>query len=114
MTKRARFTAVAAIGLALLTACGGGGGEGGDGPVSTVTMRDNEFVPADPTIAAGQIELVNEGESPHTFTVGGQDVDVEVEAGGSTTATVDLDPGTYTLFCSFHRTQGMEGTLTVQ
>ena len=122
--RKARITiATALIGVALMTACAGGGdeaagaGDGADGGTaasSSVTMRDNEFVPSDPTISAGGVELVNEGESPHTFTVEGEDVDVEVEAGQTTTATVDLKPGTYTLFCNFHRTQGMEGTLTVE
>jgi plastocyanin len=77
-------------------------------------MQDNEFVPSDVTVAAGGIELVNEGESPHTFTVEGSDVDVQVDAGSTTTTTIDLEPGTYTLFCSFHRSDGMEGTLTVE
>ena len=105
----------------LLVACssdGGGESEGGDGGAasgtSTVTLRDNEFSPSNPTIAAGEVELVNEGEAPHTFTVEGEDVDVELEAGQTTTTTVDLEPGTYTLFCEFHREQGMEGTLTVE
>ena len=113
------FVAIAVAGSTLLAACGGGDGATDD-PVdggaasSTVTLRDNEFAPADPVIGAGTVELVNEGESPHTFTIEGEDVDVEVEAGQTATATVDLPEGTYTLFCSFHRSQGMEGTLTVQ
>jgi plastocyanin len=122
--RKARIAiATAATSIALMTACGGGGdaavgaGDGADGgtaAASTVTMRDNEFVPSDPTISAGDVELVNEGQSPHTFTVEGEDVDVQVEAGQAATVTVDLEPGTYTLFCSFHRAQGMEGTLTVE
>ena len=111
------FTSIASAGLILLAACGGGddGGapDGGDAS-STVTLRDNAFAPADPTISAGDVELVNEGESPHTFTIEGEDVDVEVEAGQTTTVTVDLPAGTYTLYCNFHRAQGMEGTLTVE
>ena len=76
------FTSIASAGLILLAACGGGGDspDGGEAP-STVTLRDNAFAPADPVIDAGDVELVNEGESPHTFTIEGEDVDVEVDAG---------------------------------
>jgi plastocyanin len=117
-----RKTLAVAVVAVALAACGGdGGGESegnGDGGAasgtSTVTLQDNTFSPANPTISAGEVELVNEGEAPHTFTVEGEDVDVELEAGQSTTTTVDLAPGTYTLFCEFHREQGMEATLTVE
>ena len=74
---------------------------------------DNAFEPGAATVAAGEIELVNDGSSPHNFSVDGTDVDVDVEAGEDGHATLDLEPGSYTMFCSFHRTQGMEGTLTV-
>jgi plastocyanin len=107
----------------MLAACGGGdddaagdptnGTADGGSPVSTVTMIDNEYSPAEPVITAGDVELVNDGSSPHTFTIEGETVDVEVAAGETSTATVDLDPGTYALFCEFHRSQGMETTLTV-
>jgi plastocyanin len=114
-----KMRSVAVVGLLLLSACGGGGDgndDGGDGAAasSIVTMRDNAFVPTDPVVTGGEIELVNEGESPHTFTVEGEAVDLEVDAGQTVTETIDLAPGTYTLFCEFHRGQGMEGTLTVQ
>ena len=119
------LVAVATAGMLLLAACGGGddtGGDGGGGDgagggaagASTVTMRDNEFVPADIVIAPGEVELVNEGAAPHTFTVEGEGVDVQVDAGETATTEVELDPGTYTVFCNFHRGQGMEGTLTVE
>ena len=114
------LVAVAAAGMLMLAACGGGddagGGDGGGGDAaasSTVTMRDNEFVPADIVIAPGEVELVNDGAAPHTFTVEGESVDVQVDAGETATTDVDLAPGTYTVFCNFHRAQGMEGTLTV-
>ncbi|HWL91296.1 MAG TPA: cupredoxin domain-containing protein [Actinomycetota bacterium] len=113
-----KMRSMVGVGLLLLAACGGGGDggdSGGDGAASsTVTMQDNVFAPSDPVIAAGEVELVNEGESPHTFTVEGEAVDVEVDAGQTVTETIDLAPGTYTLFCEFHRAQGMEGTLTVE
>jgi plastocyanin len=106
----------------VLAACGGGGDDsaaGGDGAAeasttTTVTMQDNEYAPGDPVVGTGELTLVNEGSSPHTFTVEGEDIDVEVEAGSEATASIDLAPGTYTLFCEFHRQQGMETTLTVQ
>jgi plastocyanin len=119
MVKSRKILSIAAVSLLLLAACGGGddGGDGGgDGAAatSTVTMRDNTFVPSDPVVSAGEVELVNEGASPHTFTVEGEDVNVQVEAGQTVTETIDLAAGTYTLFCEFHRGQGMEGTLTVE
>jgi plastocyanin len=77
-------------------------------------MRDDEFVPSAATIAAGAVELVNEGESPHNFTVEGEDIDVDVDPGATATPSIDLAAGTYTMFCAFHRSQGMEGTLTVE
>ena len=106
--------------LLLAACCGGESSTGaatgvGDEPeTSTVTIVDNSYEPSAPVVSSGDIELINEGESPHTFTIDGQDVDVEVEAGKTATATVDLPAGTYTLFCRFHRSQGMETTLTVR
>jgi plastocyanin len=122
---RKRLLGVVLVASMSLAACGGGDGDAASDPAnggstntgsatSTVTMADNGYAPAEPVIAAGDIELVNEGESPHTFTIDGEDVDVEVAAGETATATVDLEAGTYTLFCQFHRTQGMETTLTVE
>ena len=121
-TTRALFAVVVAT--LLLAACGGGGeddaaspaegGGAGGSTTSTITMRDNEYAPADPIVSAGELEIVNEGKAPHTFTIEGEDIDVEVEAGQTKTATVDLEPGAYTLFCEFHRTEGMETMLTIQ
>ena len=124
MVTRARVLSFVLGGSLLLAACGGGDDAGTqpDAPATegaeastttTVTMRDNEYAPADPVVGSGELDLVNEGEAPHTFTVEGEDIDVEVVAGATSTATIDLEPGTYTVFCEFHRSQGMETTLTV-
>ncbi|HSL12355.1 MAG TPA: cupredoxin domain-containing protein [Actinomycetota bacterium] len=123
LTTASRSVALALAAALLLAACGGGGEDaagdaaGADTDASasrTVTLVDNAYEPADPVIAAGDVELVNEGQAPHTFTIEGEDVDVQVGAGQTATATVDLAPGSYTLFCEFHRAQGMETTLTVE
>lgn len=112
---------VAVVGTALvLGACGGGdtgdgggAGDGGAAGATSLTMIDNEFQPADLTVASGtELELTNDGESPHTFTVDG--IDQQVEAGQSSSVTVDLEPGEYDFVCTFHEADGMTGTLTVE
>ena len=79
-----------------------------------------KFEQTDVSATAGSItiDFTNMSSLPH---------DVKIEGNGasggtdeitdsSTTATVDLEPGTYTFFCSVdgHRAAGMEGTLTVK
>lgn len=67
------------------------------------------FVKA-PGGATATIELHNEGDVTHNFTVEGTDVDEDVEAGETKTVTVEL--GTETLqpfFCEYHRGAGMQG-----
>jgi plastocyanin len=118
MTKIIRAGGILAAAL-VLGACGGGGDTGGDGGggggASSLTMVDNAFEPADLTVASGtELQLANEGESPHTFTVQGDGIDEEVEAGQSSSVTIDLDPGDYDFICEFHEAQGMTGTLTVE
>ncbi len=112
-------------------ACGGGGestnppaapdaqtttpAQGADASGDTLVMRDNEFVPSDFTIQAGsRINLRNEGQAPHNLSVVGQDVDHDVQAGESENEDLELQPGTYQIFCKFHRAAGMTGTLTVE
>ncbi|MFN2591029.1 MAG: cupredoxin domain-containing protein [Actinomycetota bacterium] len=116
----------ARIGLSLaaagiLAACGGGGDAGDTGGTgadtgagaTTLTMVDNAFQPADLTVSSGaELELVNDGEAIHNLTVDG--IDQDVEAGASSTVTIDLEPGEYRMVCEYHEAQGMEGTLTVQ
>ena len=124
--------------LALVgVACGGGGGNqatttppvatgttesptasptGGGTQGTTLILKDNVFDPADFTIAAGsQITLKNEGASLHNFSVEGQNIDKDIQPGETETEDIlqGLQPGTYTMFCKYHRSIGMEGTLTI-
>lgn len=63
------------------------------------------------------IELTNDASIPHNVAVEGNGVNEESETvtGDTTTLMVELEPGTYTFYCSVpgHREGGMEGTLTV-
>ena len=132
------MVAAAVAGGLLLAACGGGSSDtssNGTTPTTTtptvaspkpslsesptsgetkVAMEDNMFVPATLSVAPGTtLELDNEGQSPHTFTVDGQNVDVQVNAGENGTATIELPAGSYDFYCKFHKSLGMTGTLTV-
>ena len=69
---------------------------------------------------SAEISFDNPSSTPHDVVVESED-GTEVGATeevteGTATATVDLEPGTYTFYCSVdgHRDAGMEGTLTVK
>jgi plastocyanin len=83
-------------------------------PVSAVELADFVFRPDCLSVDAGAtITLDNTGDAPHTFTLGGTDVDVNVDAGSSEVADLGtVDPGTYAVTCTFH--PQMEATLTVE
>lgn len=73
-------------------------------------------IPAGPTT----FQITNDGMSEHSFEVEGQGMEEALAQnlmpGDSTTLQVDLDPGTYTVYCPVddHREQGMEVNLTVE
>lgn len=134
MTRRALpLLLVLAASVLALSACGGGsssssttpaatGGGGGGGSTVQISADPSgalKFEQTDVSASAGTItiDFTNMSSLPH---------DVKIEGNGasggtdqitdsSTSATVDLEAGTYTFFCSVdgHRAAGMEGTLTV-
>jgi plastocyanin len=126
---RKRLVVASLFVLALVTAaCGGGGEEPGatpppaasptetatGGATTRVALEDFRFDPADFTVTAGtDLELDNEGEAPHTFTVQGQEIDVQVAVGENGSANIDLPAGDYQVFCRFHQGQGMVANMTV-
>ena len=74
----------------------------------------------EPTVLMGEpgqtlsIELENEGNAPHTFTIESADVDEELQPGDKVEADVTFpDSGALTFICRFHAGQGMQGALSV-
>jgi plastocyanin len=82
-------------------------------PASSVALEDFEFAPA--CIGAAldaTIDLENTGVAPHTFTVEGTDVDVDLPAGASGEASLEgVDAGAYAITCTYH--PQMTGTVVV-
>jgi uncharacterized cupredoxin-like copper-binding protein len=146
MRRASAVVAVAALAVLGLAACGGGGndnntsaasapatttapagGGGGGGGGSTVDIS----TPSGSTLAFDQksasakagnvtIDFDNKQALQHDVKVedsSGKELGgTDLVSSGTATATVNLQPGTYTFFCSVpgHRDAGMEGTLTVK
>src|SRR4051794_3483755 len=99
---------------------------GGAAPTGTVKLAADQsqlaFDTTSLTAKAGPVTIDFDNPSPigHDVKVedsGGKELGgTKVVTGGSTSAKVDLKPGTYTFFCSVpgHREAGMEGKLTVK
>jgi plastocyanin len=104
-----------------LAACGGGSNsnnssssESGSGKTE-LEMDDDYFEPKTVKGDPGQemtLELKNEGNEEHNFTLTEQSVDQDVEAGEEAEVTVTVpQSGTLTFYCKYHRSKGMEGKL---
>jgi plastocyanin len=117
-----RLLALAALVLALpfAAACGSDDGAAEGGQVIEVSASDFEFDPMDISADPGEItfNLTNDGENPHALEIEGNGVEESsdtINSGDSTELTVDLDEGTYEIYCPVgdHKDRGMVGTLTV-
>jgi len=114
--RRAGLAAVAAVLLA------GGCAEGGGDGDQTIELRalDHHYEDVPEEVEAGTVTLrmANEGVAAHDLLIEELDdervIDV-VAPGDEGEGTVDLEPGTYTLYCSIpgHREAGMEHELEV-
>jgi uncharacterized cupredoxin-like copper-binding protein len=98
----------------------GGSSGGGGGETIPIAESDFKLDPADPTAKAGTVtfKLTNDGQAPHNLEVEGdgvEEVSDTINPGDSTDFTVDLEPGTYEIYCTIdgHKDLGMEGELTV-
>jgi plastocyanin len=89
------------------------------GPVKVTGTADLKFKPADITAtldAQGNVTIDFKSEgAPHTIQSDEVPFDSgNVDAGTSKTVTFAAKPGTYAFYCSYHKTSGMTGTLTVK
>lgn len=123
-----RIVAVLAVGLSLapLAACGGDdepakpstSQPAGDASKLTVHALDTlKFDETEYTVEAGTIdvEYLNDGSVAHTLLIKDND-DLDLSIGKKAQATIELEPGTYTLYCDIagHEASGMEAELTVE
>jgi plastocyanin len=81
----------------------------------SVSLNNYLFDPGTVKVGGGDIVAVRNGNArtPHTFTVVGEDVDLELAPLTTETVKIDLAPGTYQLICRFHESLGMRATLKV-
>jgi plastocyanin len=139
MTRRAFPLLILLATLALgLAACGGGGNEAattsstpttgtsGGGGGSTVKLAADpsgalkyDTTSLEATAGKVTIDFTNDSSLQHNVKLEGpgvEDEGTDTITGSSTSVTLDLQPGTYTFFCSVdgHRAAGMEGTLVVK
>jgi plastocyanin len=139
MTRRALPLLLLLAALALgIAACGGGGNEAattsstpttgtsGGGGGSTVKLAADpsgalkyDTTSLETTAGKVTIDFTNDSSLPHNVKLEGpgvEDEGTDTVKGSSTSVTLDLQPGTYTFFCSVdgHRAAGMEGTLVVK
>jgi plastocyanin len=93
---------------------GATGATGANADVS-VSLNNYLFDPGTVKVGMGDVVAVRNGNArtPHTFTVVGEDVDLELAPLTTETVTIKLAPGTYQLICRFHESLGMTGTLKV-
>lgn len=86
----------------------------------SATGTSLDFDKTELTASAGSVTLhfTNDSSLPHNVAIETEDGETLAEGeivgqGGESQVTVDLEPGTYTYYCSPHKDAGMVGTLTV-
>jgi plastocyanin len=127
MRRTPLTVAGAAVALAItLAACGGDDGDTGSTPTSSesggssivVKARDQLKFDKDAYEAeAGTVDVTyqNTGSVAHTLLIKGKS-GFKLAVGSTDEGSIDLDPGTYTLYCDIagHEAAGMKAELTVK
>jgi uncharacterized cupredoxin-like copper-binding protein len=122
-----RAVLLAAVGFVL---AGCGGGEGNDdeaapaaAPIRTITIEETEYALEPSSVQVERagtytFKVVNKGAVDHALEIEGQGIEEEtgvLGAGEEATLTVELEEGSYELYCPVgdHEDRGMTGTLGV-
>ena len=114
---------------------GGGGGGGGQKTIAGVQANDHGTKAVEdsgktevelddfyfkPTVLEGKpgqkvtLELKNEGQSEHSFTIDSQGIDQDIQPGDEAQVTVTIPKsGVVSFYCKFHKSSGMAGALAV-
>src|SRR5262249_37422677 len=83
-----------------------------------VELDDYYFEPTVIQGKAGQkvtLELKNEGQVEHSFTLAAQNIDKTIEPGADAKVTVTIPAsGVVSFYCKFHKSSGMAGALAVE
>ena len=93
-----------------------GQGKVADGKSIEVEMDDTYFEPTfieAPAGATFTVELANEGDMPHTFTVDSLDIDEQLDPGDKTEVEVTMPSSSTGFHCNFLAQMGMQGGLIV-
>ena len=123
-TGRSALALVAMMALNLAAGCSGDDTAGGDagssptadagsgGGAASITIADFAFDPSTVIVPSGaaEIEITNEDDTDHTFTLDDDSVDQEIAPGDSLTVSVDVSSSTG-FHCEIH--PDMTGTLEV-
>jgi uncharacterized cupredoxin-like copper-binding protein len=98
--------------------------EGVEEPIDTIEVQETEFSLDPSEITLDQpgtyvFRAVNSGRDEHALEIEGEGIEEETEEippGESTELEVNLDPGTYKLYCPVgnHEERGMTGTIIVR
>jgi plastocyanin len=107
---------------ATTTTAAGGGGGASTVDISTPSGSDLAFTEKTATAKAGSVTIDFDNVQSLQHDVAVEDSSgtnlgqTDLVSSGTASTTVDLQPGTYTFFCTVpgHREAGMEGTLTVK
>jgi plastocyanin len=110
-----------------------GGGEGGQKTIAGVKANDHGSKTVsgetevelddfyfEPTVLEGKpgqkvtLELKNEGQVEHSFTVDSQGIDQDIEPGEDAKVTIKIPKsGAVSFYCKYHKSSGMAGALAV-
>ena len=129
------FPFVLLVALTLVAAACGGDEEGGSTMVAgqkandhgsqdvageselDLELDDFYFEPTVLTGSAGEtltLDLENEGDTEHNFSLTDQGIDQDVEDGGKASVTMTFpDSGALVFFCKYHQNMGMRGALQI-